>query len=144
MDRDTVKLCAAPCAGLALAISSACGLLGCTAPGPDAPSREPAEHGKHAEHDGALTLTIENDAFTGSDNNYTNGIGIGWSTDEVGTYGERSFVRNWAELWSFLPFVLSEDYRTYASWTVGQEMHTPDDITVPDPPLTDQPYAGVL
>jgi hypothetical protein len=47
-------------------------------PRPGAPSLEPAEH------DGALTLTIENDTFTGSDNNYTNGVGLGWSTDEVG------------------------------------------------------------
>ncbi|MGU5661443.1 lipid A-modifier LpxR family protein [Aeromonas sanarellii] len=26
--------------------------------------------------DGTLTLTVENDVFTGSDNNYTNGVGI--------------------------------------------------------------------
>ncbi len=123
---------------LALALSFACGLLGCTAPRTEAPSLEPAQHG------GALTLTIENDTFTGSDNNYTNGIGLGWSTDEVGTYGEGSFVRRWTGFWSFLPFVLDEGYRTYASWTVGQEMHTPDDISDPNPPLTDQPYAGVL
>jgi hypothetical protein len=23
-------------------------------------------------------------------------------------------------------------------------MHTPNDITIPDPPQTDQPYAGIL
>jgi len=89
-------------------------------------------------------VTIENDSFTGSDNNYTNGIGVGWSTAEVGTYGDGSFVRRWADFWSFLPFVRDEGYLTYASWTVGQEMHAPDDITNPDPPETDQPYAGVL
>ncbi len=136
MRRDTVARSPSLCAGLALA--SACGLLGCTTPRPAGPRSEPAEH------DGALTLTIENDSFTGSDNNYTNGIGLGWSTDEVGTYGEGSFVGGWADFWSFLPFVLDEGYRTYASWTIGQEMHTPNDITIPDPPLTDQPYAGVL
>jgi hypothetical protein len=95
-------------------------------------------------HGGALTLTLENDTFTGSDNNYTNGLGIGWSTDEVGTYDEESFVRRWSDFWSFLPFVRDEGFRTYASWTVGHEMHTPGDITDPDPPKTDQPYAGVF
>ena len=34
--------------------------------------------------------------------------------------------------------------RTYAAWTLAQEMHTPDDITNPNPPEDDQPYAGVL
>jgi len=123
---------------VALALSFACGLMGCSAPRHGAPRPAPASHG------GALTLTVENDSFSGSDNNYTSGIGLGWSTDEVGNYGEGSFVRGWAELWSFLPFVLDEGHSTYASWTVGQEMHTPDDISDPDPPPTDQPYAGVL
>lgn len=31
-----------------------------------------------ADYDGAITITLENDAFTGSDNNYTNGIGVSW------------------------------------------------------------------
>ena len=60
------------------------------------------------------------------------------------SYGEDSFVRKWSEFWSFLPFVEDEGYATYASWTVAQEMHTPDDITDPNPPMDDQPYAGVL
>jgi hypothetical protein len=138
MRRDMVERSGPPWAALVLALSFACGLLGCSAPRSAAPRSEPAEH------DGALTLTIENDSFIGSDNNYTNGVGLGWSTDEVGIYGEDSFVRRWTEFWSFLPFALDEGYRTYASWTVGQEMHTPDDISDPDPPETDQPYAGVL
>jgi hypothetical protein len=121
-----------------LALSSACALFGCSTPRPAAARSEPAEH------DGALTLTIENDTLTGTDNNYTNGVGLGWSTDEVGTYGEESFIRRWTDFWSFLPFVLDQGYLTYASWTLGQEMHTPDDISDPDPPETDQPYAGVL
>jgi hypothetical protein len=91
-----------------------------------------------------MTVTVENDTFTGSDNNYTNGLGGTWNSNEIGTYAEESSVRKWADLWSFLPFVADEGYRTYASWTVAQEMHTPDDITDPDPPLDDQPYAGVL
>ena len=93
---------------------------------------------------GALTVTVENDVATGSDNNYTNGIGLTWVSDAIDTYEERSIVRRWGEFWSFLPFVGNPGYRTYVSWTLAQEMHTPDDITVPNPPLDDQPYAGVL
>lgn len=95
-------------------------------------------------HAGAWTLTLENDVFTGSDNNYTNGLGLSWVSNATDTDDERSFIRRWGEFWSFLPFVGNDDYRTYVSWSVAQEMHTPDNITDPNPPLDDQPYAGVL
>jgi hypothetical protein len=95
-------------------------------------------------YDGAMTVTVENDAFTGSDNNYTNGVGATWSSNEINTYADDRFVREWADFWSFLPFVRDDGYQTYAAWSVAQEMYTPDDITVPNPPEDDQPYAGVL
>lgn len=93
---------------------------------------------------GAWTVTLENDVLTGSDNNYTNGIGVSWVSADTAGYGEKSFVRKWGEFWSVLPFVGHDGYRTYAAWSLGQEMHTPDDIKLADPPPDDQPYAGVL
>jgi hypothetical protein len=95
-------------------------------------------------YDGALTLTLENDVFTGSDNNYTNGLGISWVSNDIDTYDEKSLVRRWGKFWSFLPFVGDKGSRTFVAWSIAQEMHTPDEIEDPDPPLDDQPYAGVL
>jgi hypothetical protein len=97
-----------------------------------------------APYRGAWTVTVENDRATGSDNNYSNGVGVTWISNAIGTYEEQSFVRRWGEFWSFLPGVGKEGSRTYVSWSLAQEMHTPDDITNPNPPLDDQPYAGVL
>jgi hypothetical protein len=97
-----------------------------------------------AENGEAATMTWENDIVTGSDNNYTNGIGFTWVSGDLVSYDDERLVSRWADFWSFLPFVGDDGYTTYASWTVGQEMHTPDDITIPNPPATDQPYAGVL
>jgi lipid A 3-O-deacylase len=97
-----------------------------------------------ADNGGALTLTLDNDVFTGSDNNYTNGLGVTWVSPDVSTYADDRFVSKWSRFWSFLPFVGDQGYTTYAAWTLAQEMHTPDDITNPNPPLDDQPYAGVL
>ena len=94
--------------------------------------------------DAAITLTVENDLVTGSDNNYTNGVGLSWVSEGLDTYESDSFVRKWAQLWGFLPFVADEGYETYASWSLAQEMHTPDDIEDPTPPEDDQPYAGIL
>ncbi len=96
------------------------------------------------EYSGVFTLTLENDILSGSDNNYSNGFGFSWSTNEVEKYPEGSFYRGWAGFWSFLPFIRDEGYQTYLSWTVAQETHTPDDATNPNPPPGDQPYAGVL
>lgn len=124
--------------------------LGCTFGGlagaPAAEESPPDVSGTAGGGVVALTMTVENDsfAFVGSDNNYTNGIGFSWSTDEVGTFDEKAFTAKWSRFWSFLPFVGDEGYATYAAWTVGQQMHTPDDISVSNPPLDDQPYAGVL
>ena len=97
-----------------------------------------------APYRGAWTVTVENDTFTGSDNNYTNGIGLSWVSNTIDTYQKESLVRRWGDFWSFLPFVGKEGYRTYVSWSLAQEMHTPDDITIPDPAKDDQPYAGML
>ena len=97
-----------------------------------------------APYGGALTVTWENDIGTGSDNNYTNGVGVSWVSKSIDTYEERSLVRRWGESWSFLPFVGDSGYRTYVSWSLAQEMYTPDDIKLPNPPKDDQPYAGVL
>ena len=92
----------------------------------------------------ALTVSVENDVLTGSDNNYTNGIGVTWVSNDLESYDDDRFVGRWGRFWGFLPFVGDEGYTTYASWTVAQEMHTPDDITIANPPVDDQPYAGVL
>jgi hypothetical protein len=113
---------------LALAAISACGVA----------TQAAAADGE------AVTVTWENDIFTGSDNNFTNGVGFTWVSGDLADYDDERLVSRWADFWSFLPFVGDEGYRTYASWTLGQEMHSPDDITIPDPPADDQPYAGVL
>lgn len=97
-----------------------------------------------AAGDEAITLSLENDTLTGSDNNYTNGLGVTWVSSDLDSYDEDTFVSKWGRFWNFLPFVEDQGYRTYASWTVAQEMHTSDDIEITNPPEGDQPYAGIL
>ncbi len=109
----------------------ACAVVGCASP-------------STRNYDGAFSILLDNDETTGSDNNYTSGVGFSWATNKVGTYEQGSFVRGWADFWSFLPYVADEEFQTYAAWTLGQETYTPDDISKPDPPPDDQPYAGVL
>ena len=91
-----------------------------------------------------IGVTLENDFFTGSDDNYTNGIGISYLSGPTGLQPESAFTRRWAEFFSFLPFIDASRNDTFVGWTIGQEMFTPDDISLPNPPLDDQPYAGIL
>ena len=53
----------------------------------------------------AITVSLENDVFTGSDNNYTNGFGISWVTREVSLYEDGDFRQGTVDFWSFLPAV---------------------------------------
>ena len=97
-----------------------------------------------AANDGAFTFTLENDTLTGSDNNYTNGLGVTWVSGELDAYDDEKFIRKWGKFWSFLPGIADDGSNTYAAWSIVQEMHTPDDIDNPNPPESDQPYAGIL
>lgn len=103
-----------------------------------------AQHASAATPDSAMTFALENDVFTGSDNNYSNGFGLSYVSAPLSTYEDDSFLNKWGRFWSFLPFVGDEGYTTYASWTFGQEIDTPNEITDPNPPVDDQPYAGIL
>ncbi len=69
---------------------------------------------------------------------------MSWVSNDVESYDDDKLVSRWSEFWNFLPFVGDKGYTTYASWSVAQEMHTPDDIKIPNPPVDDQPYAGIL
>ena len=43
-----------------------------------------------------------------------------------------------------MPGVRDPDAERYVSLTLAQEIHTPEDITLENPPLDDRPYAGML
>lgn len=98
---------------------------------------EPAPEATEPAHRGTFNLSIENDLFYDRDQHYTNGFRAGWTT-------HRDAVPHWlVEAARALPFFpATGDMR--ASFAFGQNMYTPDDITVVDPPSGERPYAGWL
>jgi len=96
------------------------------------------------ERNESLVLSVENDVFTGSDSNYTNGISINWSTDSLSKYEPGSFVGGVANLLDFAPGFDSDGEDDHLLFSLIHEMNTPSDITIVDPPLTEQPYSGIL
>ncbi len=91
-----------------------------------------------------LSISVENDTLSNSDDAYSNGAALSWATAEVSSYPADSFFRSWLDLWSFLPGVGDPSARHFLSWSLAQEIHTPNDITDPTPPDDVQPYAGML
>jgi len=54
-----------------------------------------------ASERGAFSMLHENDALTGSDNNYSSGVGVLWASGEVGRYAQETSVARWFDFWSF-------------------------------------------
>lgn len=86
---------------------------------------------------GTLVLEHENDLFGGEDRYYTSGIRATWLSPDDHV---PDLVRRGADQ---LPF-FSQRGQLKLSYSLGQNMYTPDDITLVDPPEDDRPYAGWL
>lgn len=80
----------------------------------------------------AFSLRWENDAFGGTDENYTNGISLALTRKGNGPLGG---------IWDLGGNVEGKRFVTYE---LTQLQFTPADLELSDPPLTDRPYAGLL
>jgi hypothetical protein len=90
-----------------------------------------------APEKGTLTVLFENDIFYNSDHDYTNGVLIGYTTAPQNT-------PDWAVRWArWLPF-FSQEGEVRTRYALGQDIFTPHNLHLADPPLTDRPYAGFL
>ena len=86
---------------------------------------------------GAFSILFENDIFYNSDHDYTNGVELAYTTAPQDT-------PDWAiSTARMLPFFnQSGDVRT--RYAIGQEIFTPHNLKLKNPPPTDRPYAGFL
>ena len=86
---------------------------------------------------GLLTLQIENDVFAGIDEQYTNGTYLSYMLPMNALPGWARWTRR-----QLAGVIDAPDWQ--AGYAIGQSMFTPSDITDPNPPLDDRPYAGFL
>lgn len=97
----------------------------------------PAAFAEETPQRGVFALVLENDLFYDTDRNYTNGITFIW----VPTGKESP---DWAlRVARSLPW-FPEKGNVRHGYAFGQNMYTPRDITLTDPPRDDRPYAGWL
>jgi hypothetical protein len=86
---------------------------------------------------GTFSVLFENDYFFHTDRDYTNGVEFAWTTAPADT---PQWSVDFARL---LPF-FSQEGEVRASYALGQNIYTPTDLRLADPPLTERPYAGYL
>jgi lipid A 3-O-deacylase len=98
---------------------------------------QPAQTNPPATEKSSFSILFENDIFDQTDRDYTNGVELGYTTAPADT-------PDWAIATArSLPFFAQEgDVR--ARYALGQNIYTPSDLSNPNPPPGDRPYAGFL
>ncbi|MCK9563175.1 MAG: lipid A deacylase LpxR family protein, partial [Bacteroidales bacterium] len=86
---------------------------------------------------GTLSLIYENDAFSNSDGHYTSGVRLSWIPGSADT-------PRWAEDIARRIPGFPREGQVLHGYSFGQNMYTPTDIEVEDPPRDERPYAGWL
>lgn len=86
---------------------------------------------------GTLSLTLENDYFARTDQNYTNGFRIQYLRPK----GHVSDLTGWL---ADTILDVQDESRLYEGVSIGQSLFTPRDITDPNPRPGEHPYAGWL
>ena len=91
-----------------------------------------------------FTLYLENDIFAGADQNYTNGLKLTWSSPIYHAYPPEAWPHRWLyPIIKKLPFEGSERTRNNITYSIGQNIYTPEDIEEEDLIEDDRPYAGI-
>lgn len=88
----------------------------------------------------AFTLRWENDCFTGTDRDYTNGLKLTWWRRYKPPADQKPDFKDWV-LRTLPQFNELESIRS-TSFSIGQNIYTPEDTEEPDLILDDRPYAG--
>jgi lipid A 3-O-deacylase len=91
-----------------------------------------------------LTYYMENDVVRETDRQYTNGIKLTWISEDLSNYRNSDKLPEWACcIVDRLPFIHKETYQKNISFSIGQNIYTPDDISRTDLIKDDRPYAGI-
>ena len=91
-----------------------------------------------------FSLYLENDLFSGSDRYYTNGIKLSWISPDLAHFSDHASVPNWlGRLAERAPFFSDEDNRRNVTFSIGQNIYTPEDTETQELIEDDRPYAGI-
>ncbi|GAB1258719.1 lipid A deacylase LpxR family protein [Aurantivibrio plasticivorans] len=88
-----------------------------------------------SDRKGTLSIALENDLFgAGTDKHYTHGTEISYVSD--------TYVPKWLRSTADVIWFYQSNDETRFSWSLGQKIYTPNEITEPELIVDDRPYAG--
>ena len=90
-----------------------------------------------------FTFYFENDLFSDTDQNYTNGTKLSWVSPDLTGYAEDGRLPDWSLKYiRWLPFINEPGLQRNIALSIGQNMYTPEDISKEELVEDDRPYAG--
>jgi lipid A 3-O-deacylase len=90
-----------------------------------------------------FSFYLENDLFSGTDEHYTNGVKFTWVTRDLVSFAEAGKLPGWIfPVIETLPFINEPGLLHNISFSIGQNMYTPEDTSRHDLIADDRPYAG--
>ncbi len=92
-----------------------------------------------------VNIHFENDLFTGTDRNYTNGVKLSLISPDLCSFVESGKLPEWSLPYiAKLPFINNPDpeLKRKVEFSLGQNIYTPADIVRHDLIRDDRPYAG--
>lgn len=99
---------------------------------------------KKPEESKTITFYMENDVIRETDRQYTNGAKLTWISEDLSNYRENSKIPEWS--WPVIekfPFIHEPGFQKNISFSLGQNIYTPDDTQRTDLIKDDRPYAGI-
>jgi hypothetical protein len=93
---------------------------------------------------GTLSFYFENDLFVGTDRYYTNGVKLSWSSADLAKFSDTPYASPLLPLLNAIPFVNKPDYQKNLTFSIGQNIYTPDNTETTEPVPGDRPYSGWL
>jgi len=93
---------------------------------------------------GSLSIYFENDLFAKTDHYYTNGVNISWSSKDLSKFSDTRSSSPLLPLLNRIDFFNRPDFQKNITFSLGQNIYTPDNTQSSKPLPNDRPYAGWL
>jgi len=93
---------------------------------------------------GTLGLYLENDLFAGTDEHYTSGFKLSWSSHDLEQFSDSRYANPLLPLFNILPYINEKNYQKNLVFALGQNIYTPVDTAAHELIKDDRPYAGWL
>jgi len=105
---------------------------------------DPTSTDDHDRSGGTVSLYVENDGFTGTDNHYTSGVQIGWCSPDLSGFRDSPYSKPILPFLDVMPYINEPTFQKNLVLAFGQNIYTPNNTRLTTLIPNDRPYAGWL